>query len=365
MGKARTALDELGKDGSFARVEAAWRNWISTEKGADFPPEKGRYHLFVAAACPWAHRALMVRHLKGLEDAIPITIVHPTWRKTKPGDDEDTHHGWIFGASKDSHSVVTFPNTEGDGGPFSAASDGCEPNPLFKSFSIRDVYDRAGDTEGKYTVPILWDTKKNTIVSNESSDIIQMLNNQFNAFSKHPNLDLAPSDLKDEMEKVDSWIYPTINNGVYRCGFATSQAAYDNAITELTESIDRLDEILRTQRYICGDRLTLSDIRLFATLLRFDEVYIVYFKTNTRSVVHTPALLNYCREIYQMVAPTVLMDQIKQHYYTSHPSLNKFSIIPRGANTVKLLELPHDRAALSNSNKKQKTDAYEVEHSLW
>jgi len=293
----------------------------------------------------------MVRHLKGLEDVISITVVHPTWRKTKPDDKDDHHNGWVFGAPQDSDE--TFANTAGDGGPFTAALEGCDPNPLFESFSIRDVYEKARDTDGKYTVPILWDKKTSRIVSNESADIIQMFNDQFNDFSSIPNLSLAPNDLKDRMQEVDAWIYPGINNGVYRCGFATSQKAYDQAIQELTDSLDRVVDILSQQRYIAGDRLTLSDIRLFATLLRFDEVYIVYFKTNTRSVEHSPVLLNYCREIYQMVAPTVNMEQIKQHYFTSHPNLNKFSIIPRGGNMEKLLQMPHNRES-ATSNKKQK-----------
>lgn len=151
----------------------------------------------------------MVRHLKGLEDIIAITIVHPTWRKTKPGDNEDTHNGWVFGAPTDSDE--TFANTSGDGGPFTAALEGCNPNPLFDSFSIRDVYEKAKDTDGKYTVPVLWDTKKNTIVSNESADIIQMFNNQFNEFSRNPALDLSPACLQEKMKEVDDWIYPNIN----------------------------------------------------------------------------------------------------------------------------------------------------------
>ena len=324
---------------------------MNSEEGAEFPPEKDRYHLFVAAACPWAHRTLQVRHLKGLEDVISTTVVHPTWRRTKPDKDEDKHCGWVFGTNNDE----TFENTEGLGGPFKMNLEGCDPNPLFESFSIRDVYEKANDTEGKYTVPILWDKKKETIVSNESAEIIQMLNRCFNkeGLAKNPDFDLEPEGLKDTMKEVDEWIYPTINNGVYRCGFATSQKAYDTAIEELTASFDRLESILKTQRYIAGDQMTLSDVRLFATLLRFDEVYVVYFKTNTRSVTHCPTLLNYCRDMYQHVKPTINMDQIKQHYFTSHPSLNKYSIIPKGADFVKLLEEPHDRESLS-SNKKSK-----------
>ncbi|CAB9519294.1 S-transferase omega-like 2 [Seminavis robusta] len=355
MSKARTALEEMGKDGSFKRKDSAWRSWISNEEGAEFPPESGRYHLFVAAACPWAQRTLLTRALKGLEDAISTTVVHPTWRRTRPDDDEDKHCGWVFGAPKGSDE--TFKNSIGLGGPFPCHMDGCEPNPLFESKAVRDIYEKAKDTEGKYTVPILWDKKKETIVSNESAEIIQMLNGCFNEFAKNPKLDLEPEELKEEMASVDTWIYNTLNNGVYRCGFASSQKAYETAITELTDSFDRVAQILEKQRFIAGDQITLSDIRLFPTLLRFDEVYIVYFKCNTRAVRHTPAILNYCREIYQMagVKGTVDMAQIKMHYYTSHPHLNKFSIIPRGPNFAKLLEAPHDRNLVANS-KKQKVE---------
>lgn len=351
MVKPRTAIDEMDDNGTFKRTDSAWRNWISSEPGADFPPEKDRYHLFVAAACPWAHRSLIVRSLKGLEDAISITVVHPTWRKTKPDDDDDKHCGWVFGAPESEKG--TFNNTLGLGGPFPLHMPGCEPNPLFESFSVREIYEKVNDTEGKYTVPILWDKKKETIVSNESAEIIQMLNGCFNEFANNPSLDLQPKDLAEEMASVDTWIYDTLNNGVYRCGFASSQQAYDTAITELTDSFDRVDEILQKQRFIAGDQLTLSDVRLFPTLLRFDEVYRVYFKTNTRSVIYTPAILNYCREIYAMIKETVNMDQIKTHYYTSHPHLNKFSVIPRGPDILKILDAPHDRNQLF---KMQKTE---------
>jgi glutathionyl-hydroquinone reductase len=197
-----------------------------------------------------------------------------------------------------------------------------------------------------------------TIVSNESSEIIQMLNRSFDKFAKNPALNLEPQEFKDEMKAVDSWIYGTLNNGVYRCGFASTQKAYDTAISELTESFYRVSQILENQRFISGDQITLSDVRLFPTLLRFDEVYIVYFKCNTRSIKYTPAILNYCRDIYQMagVKDTVNMEQIKMHYLTSHPHLNKFSILPRGTNFEKLLEEPHNRDQ-AGASKKQKVDA--------
>jgi len=304
----------------------------------------------VAAACPWAQRTLLVRGLKGLEDVISITVVHPTWQRTRPDDEDDQHCGWVFAAPKGSDE--TFTNSAGLGGPFPAHMPGCEPNPLFESKSVRDIYEKARDVEGKYTVPILWDKQKETIVSNESSEIIQMLNRCFNDFAKNASLDLEPENLKDEMASVDGWIYDTLNNGVYRCGFASTQRAYDIAIDELTDSFDRVANILQNQRFIAGDQITMSDVRLFPTLLRFDEVYVVYFKCNTRTVRHTPAILNYCREIYQMagVKETVDMAGIKQHYFTSHPHLNKFSVIPRGIDFEALLKQPHDR----NNYKKQK-----------
>jgi putative glutathione S-transferase len=280
---------------------------------------------------------MMVRALKGLDDVISVTVVHPTWQNTSP-DEDDLHCGWIF-ADPDKKP---FTNTIGLGGPFPATCEGCEPDPIHGFKTIRDLYDYVGDTDGVRSVPILWDKKRDTIVSNESSDIIRMLNSEFNEFAKNPELDLYAEKDHDAIDEVNEWVYPTINNGVYRCGFAKSQEAYDLAIDELTESFDRIDSILQKQHYIAGDTLTEADIRLFCTLVRFDEVYTVYFKTNTRSVAATPSILNYCRQIYQLprVAETVSMDQIKMHYYTSHPKLNPWSIISRGPDFVSLLKQP-------------------------
>lgn len=340
----RTALDEMSKKGEFVRKEAAWRNFISEEEGSKFPPESGRYHLFVSYACPWAHRTLITRALKGLENDISVTVVHPVWKKTRPDDTQDAHKGWVFGDP----NGEPFTNTAGLGGPFPSLFPGSGPDPIFGAFSIRNIYENAGDVDGKYSVPILWDKKQNTIVSNESSEIIRMFNSQFNSFSKHPNLDLYPKELKNIIDEVNDWIYPTMNNGVYRCGFATSQEAYDDAIKALTQSFDRIDSILQKQRFLAGDTITEADVRLFVTLLRFDEVYTVYFKTNTRSVANTPSILNYCREIYQMpgVKETCRMDHIKSHYYCSHVDLNKYSIVPNGNDFIALLEEPHNREEL-------------------
>jgi len=289
---------------------------------------------------PWAHRTLLVRAIKGLQDVISVTVVHPVWQKTKPNDPNDTHHGWIFGRSNDEKPLV---NTLGKGGPFKPSYPGNDPDPLLGARTIREVYECANDTNGKYTVPILWDKQLSTIVSNESSEIIRMLNTEFNEFAKNPQLDLYPQELREEIDSLNSWIYPTINNGVYRCGFATTQAAYDEAIQEVTTAFDRIESILSKRRYLASDTLlTEADIRLFVTLLRFDEVYHTYFKTNTRMVSNSPAVLNYCRRIYQLphVAETVNMEQIKLHYFCSHPTLNHYSIVPRGMDFELLLKQP-------------------------
>ena len=278
----------------------------------------------------------MVRSLKGLEDIISVTVVHPTWKKTRPDDPSDTHNGWFF----PDPNGKAFCNTIGLGGPFPPSFPGCEPDPVHDFKFVRDVYEYAGDTTGTRSVPILWDKKLDTIVNNESSEIIRMFNSEFNAFAKNPGLDLYAGKDRAVIDDVNGWVYPTINNGVYRCGFAKTQEAYDIAIDELTKSFDRVDSILQNQKFIAGDHLTEADIRLFATLLRFDEVYIVYFKCNTRSVSMTPAILDYCRRIHQIpgIAETCNMQQIKFHYYASHPNLNKWSIIPKGPDFMSLLK---------------------------
>lgn len=322
----------------------------SSEDGATFKPEAGRYHLYVAAACPWAHRTLMVRALKGLEDAITVTVVHPTWKETHPNDPNDEHNGWVFADP----NGEPFRNTIGLGGPFPAKFSGCDADPIHDFKFVRDIYEYAGDTAGTRSVPILWDKKNDTIVNNESSEIIRMLNSEFNEFAKHPDLDLYTEEDRAAIDGVNEWVYPTINNGVYRAGFAKSQQAYEIAIDELTKSFDRIDEILQKQKFIAGNHLTEADIRLFPTLLRFDEIYVVYFKCNTRSVATTPAILDYCRRIYNTpgIAETCNMEQIKFHYYTSHPALNKWSIIPRGPDFESLLKEEPE----SSGNKKRKLE---------
>lgn len=338
-----------------------WLDFITSEPGAKFPPAAGRYHLYVSYACPGSHRALIVRALKGLEDVVSVTYVHPTWRLTNPHDPEDKHRGWVFG----NPNGEPFTNTINRGGPFPAAYEGNEPDPIMGAYSIRDIYRKAGDTSGKYTIPLLWDKERHTIVNNESSDIAYMLNSSFNEFAGYPELDLYTEYDEEGMSKlneVSDWLSPLMIHGVYRCGFAKNQRAYDMAIADLCEAFDRADDILQTQRYLTGnDVLTDADIRLFCSLLRFDEVYSIYFKANARMVMLTPALLNFCRELYQIpgVAETCNIEQIKAHFFGSHAEWNKFSVIPRGLGFVELLAMPHDRYLLTEEE--EETPSYEDE----
>ena len=335
-------------DGDNFVAPTIWLDFI--EPGGKFPPEANRYHLYLSYACPGSHRALIVRALKGLEAIVTVTYVHPTWRLTNPDDSTDKHRGWVFG----NPNGEPFTNTIQRGGPFPSAYTDTEPDPLFQAYSIREIYERAGDTSGKYTVPLLWDKVQNTIVNNESSDIAYMLNSCFNDFSLNPNLDLYTEYDEEGLAKlneVSDWLTPLMIHGVYRCGFAKNQRAYDKAIAELCDAFDRADDVLQKQRYLTGnDILTDADIRLFVSLIRFDEVYAIYFKANARLVMLTPSLLNFCREIYQIpgIAETCQMDQIKAHFFGSHAEWNKYSVIPRGLGFMELLDMPHDRDLLTD-----------------
>lgn len=323
--------EEVGEQSPM--TDSGFNNFVSTEPGAPYPPESGRYHLYVSYACPWAHRTLMVLAMKGLQNVISITALQPVWQRTCPDDPNDDHMGWIFGHDGED-------NEEG-GSSGSGVITGFEnePDPVMSAYSIRDVYEAAGYKDGKFTIPVLFDKNTRTIVSTESSDIVRMLNSSFNTFAKKPELDLFPESLRSSISEVNSWIHPRVNNGVFRCGFATTQEAYNEAMKELIESFDKINDILQNQQFIAGDVITEADIGLFVTLIRFDEIYAVYFKTNARSVAHTPAMLNYCRSIYAIegVAGTCDMDQIKAHYYCSHAELNKYSIVPWGPNFMSLL----------------------------
>ncbi len=296
--------DTRSSGGRFVRSTSRFRNWI-TPDGAPgpsgeggFPAESGRYHLYVSLACPWAHRTLIFRHLKDLDAHVGVSVVHPNML-----DD-----GWTF--------ATDFPGATGDrlhGLPF-----------------LRDLYTRARpDVSGRVTVPVLWDRVRDTIVSNESAEIIRMFNGAFDAITGN-TLDLWPENLRDAIEPVNARIYDTVNNGVYKAGFATTQAAYDEAVAALFDTLDGLEDRLGGRRYLMGDRVTEADWRLFTTLVRFDAVYFGHFKCARRRLVDYPALWAYARDLYQSpgVAATVDFDHIRRHYHFSHDSINPHRIVP-------------------------------------
>lgn len=289
-------------DGQFVRPTTQFRERITAAPGR-FTAEAGRYHLYVGYPCPWACRTLIVRQLKGLTDAIGVSILHPD-----VGDD-----GW------------TFRDDPGDIGGTTGDRAG-------NASLLRDVYLRAAaNYTGRVTVPVLWDTREQTIVNNESPEIIDMLNSELSAFTD-VDWDLSPDAPPAEVEQLDGRIYTTVNNGVYRCGFANSQQAYEDAFDALFETLDMLEARLQDRRFLWGQRLSIPDIRLFTTLVRFDAVYFGHFKCNRRRLVDYPNLWGYTRELYQVpgVAQTLRMDHIKRHYYGSHESINPRRIIAKG-----------------------------------
>ncbi len=312
-GKWTTDDDVLkgGGKGAFKRADSAKRDWVSADGATGFPAESGRYHLYVALACPWAHRAIIMRKLKKLEDAISLSIVD--WFM---GDD-----GWKF-----------------------SDRDGATPDPLMGAQYLREVY-QASDPNytGRVTVPVLWDKKTGVIVNNESAEIIRMLNSAFDAFGD-ASLDFYPEPLRDEIDAINAEVYEHVNNGVYKCGFAGSQEAYEEAYDALFATLDRLEDRLSRQRYLAGGALTEADWRLFTTLVRFDPVYHGHFKANRQRISEFPNLSNYLRELYQHpgVAETVDFHHIKSHYYVSHKMLNPRQIVPKGPAFD--LDAPHDRA---------------------
>ncbi|KAF6136847.1 hypothetical protein GIB67_043236, partial [Kingdonia uniflora] len=324
---ARSSLDEMSDSGAFKRTASTFRNLISRDPASQFPAESGRYHLYISYACPWASRCISFLNIKGLQEAISVTSVKPKWERTK---EIDNHMGWVFSSS----------TTE---------EPGAEPDHLNGAKSIRELYELASTNySGKYTVPVLWDKKLKTIVNNESSEIIRMFNTEFNDIAEIPTLDLYPSHLQSQIDKINEWVYDGINNGVYKCGFATKQGPYEEAAEKLYQTLDKCEEILGRQRYLCGNSLTEADIRLFVTLIRFDEVYAVHFKCNKKLLREYPNLLNYTRDIFQIpgMSSTVNMEHIKKHYYGSHPSINPFGIIPTGPNVD--YSSTHDRQRFSS-----------------
>lgn len=290
--------DTKDSGGEFRRQDSHFRNWLTAngeagpngEKG--FKAEKGRYHLYVSLACPWAHRTLIFRELKGLQDYIDVTTVDPIMLE----------NGWEL------------------------------TDPLYGFDYTYQLYLKANPNyEGRVTVPILWDKQTETIVSNESSEIIRMFNTAFNHLTGN-QVDYYPNALRSKIDEVNSRVYNTINNGVYLSGFATTQQAYEKAFNALFESLDWVEDILSKQRYLAGDTLTEADWRLFTTLIRFDAVYFGHFKTNRQQVADYPAMSHYLRELYQVqgIADTVNFEHIKTHYYASHKTINPTGVIPIG-----------------------------------
>jgi putative glutathione S-transferase len=291
-------------EGAYIRPESAFRDWITQAPEAVYPPAAQRYRLYVGWGCPWAHRTLVVRAMKGLEGAIALSIVVPSQDGV-----------WIF------------------------------EKPEGNWLSLPDLYQTAKPGyAGRCTVPVLWDTHTQSIVNNESAEIIEMLNREFNAFAQHPDLDLYPDALKSEIDAWNDRIYHTVNNGVYRCGFAQSQEAYDQAWEELFQTLAAIESTLVQQRYLCGDRPTLADVRLFTTLIRFDLVYYSLFKCNQRRIQDYESLSGYLRDLYQWpgVAETCNLEAIKQDYYGNLFPLNPGGIIPKGPNWEDL-KIPHRR----------------------
>ncbi len=297
-------------DGKFQRSETTFRDWIKADGSTPFRPEAGRYHLYVSLACPWAHRTLIMRKLKGLEDAVSLSVVAPLMGE----------FGWAF---------ADVPGSTADS--------------INNAGHLHEVYSAAdAHYTGRVSVPVLWDKQRNTIVNNESSEIIRMFNREFANLSDNAD-DFYPDDLRAEIDAVNTIVYETVNNGVYRCGFAASQEAYEAAVTALFATLDDLEHRLSKQRYLVGAGITEADWRLFPTLVRFDAVYVGHFKCNIRRIADYPNLSNYLRELYQVpgIAETVDLAQIKTHYYGSHESINPLGIVPLGP----LLDFnaPHDR----------------------
>ncbi|AMN49158.1 glutathione S-transferase family protein [Psychrobacter sp. P2G3] len=312
--------DTDASGGHFKREESGFRNWVTKDGSAGptgtggFKAEPNRYHLYVSLACPWAHRTTIYRKLKGLEDMISLSVVHPYM-----GD-----HGWTF-----------------------ADGAGVIADPISHANYAYEIYTTAkADYTGRVTVPILWDKKTNTIVSNESSEIIRMFNSAFDEVGALSG-DFIPSELLAEIDEVNAFVYSAVNNGVYKSGFATTQEAYEEAVNELFDALDVLEKRLKDQRYLVGNTITEADWRFFTTLVRFDAVYVGHFKCNLRRIVDYPSLWGYLRDLYQVlgIAETVNMDHIKGHYYTSHANINPTGIVPVGPYID--FNTPHGREQLS------------------
>ncbi len=310
-GKWIPRREQEDSKGRFVRPSTTFRNQITADGSSGFKAEAGRYHLYISWACPWAHRTAIMRRLKGLENAVGLSVVA---------------------------AVIDQNSWE-----FSDTEPGSIPDNVNGKNYLWEVYLKADSNySGRVTVPVLWDKEKETIVNNESREIMRMFDTEFNAFAES-NVNLLPPDLKAKVDETIDAIYQPINNGVYRAGFATTQSAYEEGVKDLFAALDYWEDVLSKQRYLCGDRLTEADICMFTTLLRFDVVYYVHFKCNLRHLWDYPNLWNYLKDIYQHpgVKETCNFDHIKRHYYQSHPNVNPAGIVPIGPELD--LDSPHNR----------------------
>ena len=295
-----SGYDTSKTNGAFVRPPTVFRQRVTAEGTAQFPAVANRYHLYVSLACPWAHRVLIYRALKGLEEVLPISVVQPLM----------SAQGWTF---------ATVP--------------GAIPEGVNGATHLYEIYQKADPHyTGRVTVPVLWDTLQHTIVNNESPELIRMLNTEFDALATRPTPDYYPPHLRDEIDRWNERIYHPVNNGVYRAGFATAQTEYERAVTELFETLEVIEHTLASRPYLCGTEITEADWRLFPTLIRFDAVYHGHFKCNLRRIVDYPNLWRYTRALYHhpQVGPTVNFEHIKGHYYASHLSINPTGIVPKG-----------------------------------
>jgi putative glutathione S-transferase len=312
-GEWKTERQWAAEDGRFERGTTTFRDRVTADGRGGFPAEAGRYHLYISWACPWAHRTAIMRKLKGLEGEIGLSVVDHLM-----GED-----GWFF-----SDEPGAIPDTVGG------------------ARYLRDVYLKADpEYTGRVTTPVLWDRERETIVNNESREVVRMLDHEFTGIAEN-DVDLCPEDLREEIDRTITAIYEPVNNGVYKAGFATTQEAYEEAVHELFDALDHWEEVLSERRYLCGSRLTEADVCLFPTLVRFDPVYVGHFKCNVRRLVDYPNLWAYTRDIYGTdgIAETVNFEHIKRHYYESHRSINPTGIVPVGP--ILDFNEPHDRERL-------------------
>lgn len=301
-GKWTTEWTERDKSGQFKRMPTLFHNWVTADGSSAFKAEPDRYHLYVSLGCPWAHRTVLLRAQKGLEHVIGLSIVDPVI----------SEQGWQF-----------------------SDRPGCIRDSLYQADYLWQLYVKAdGSYTGRVTVPVLWDKKTHTVVNNESRQIIQMLNSEFNQFAAFPERDFYPEGLQPEIDRAMDAIYQPINNGVYRSGFASSQEAYTEAVTELFAASDQWEDVLAQQRYLCGERLTLADWCLFTTLFRFDLAYHGVFKCNLQRLLDYPNLWAFCRELYQLEKDWCSIEHVKQLYYAGLPELNPSRIVPAGPEII-------------------------------